>query len=126
MGKAKRTLRHREEKDGEVKRLKGIIRRLESDKRKLLSEVKTLEEAFEKTIVHVKGKINNKTIEEVLKDINEGKNLIAKEPKDTTCKKCKNGEMCRIDINRHDGLFVLYRCNNKDCKYMSEMKKHED
>ena len=122
-----RTLRHNEEKDGEVKRLKGIIRRLESDKRKLLSELKTLEDAFGKSITHIKGKLDRASIEDVVKSVNKGQRLHevtpTKENKDWTCHKCKNGELRFIGINRHDGDFYVRRCDNGECKYMTRLKK---
>ena len=123
----RRTLRHNEEKDGEVKRLKGIIRRLESDKRKLLSELKTLEDAFDKSITHIKGKVDKTSIEDVIKSVNKGQKLHnvlpVKETKDWTCHKCKNGSLCFIEINRHDFDFFIRKCDNKECKYMTRLKR---
>lgn len=127
MGNNRRSLRHKKENDSEIKRLRNTLRRLESDKRKLLSELKTLEEAFGKTINHVKGRLDSRSVEEVIRDVNKGKTLpeIEKTGKtrDWTCKKCKNGELHYIEINRHDGDWYVRRCNNKDCKSMTRMKK---
>ena len=122
-----RTLRHTEEKDSEVKRLKGIIRRLESDKRKLLSELKTLEDAFGKSITHIKGKLDKTSVEEVIKSVSKGQKLHevtpTKEHKDWTCHKCKNGNLCFIEINRHDADFYIRCCDNKECGYRTRLKR---
>jgi len=124
-----RTLRHNEEKDGEVKRLKGIIRRLESDKRKLLSELKTLEDAFGKSITHIKGKLDKTSVEDVIKSVNKGQRLHevtpAKEHKDWTCHKCKNGNLELVTLSIRNGEKSFRICSNKKCKYRPPIDNNE-
>lgn len=131
MGKTRRAvLRHKEEKDGESKRLKNIIRRLESDKRKLLSELKTLEEAFEKNIEFLKGKVDEFSLDELLKAANDKKNIKqikaeqASDPEQKwKCRVCASGCLHYIPITRHDGDFYMRSCSNKKCNNRTPLKK---
>ena len=138
MGKSQpRTLRHKEEKDGEIKRLKNTIRRLESDKRKLLSEVKTLEEAFGKNIQFLKGKTDGLTLNELIKAAkneqsleqveNEKEQKFSDMEKKWKCFDCENGLLKIIKYNNRDGEHYFRLCSNHPkCKKRTKPKKWHD
>ena len=58
-------------KDSYVETLKKQIRRLEKDKRELISKLKTLERDFEKTCNVMKEKVDPYTLEEVMKMVQD-------------------------------------------------------
>jgi hypothetical protein len=130
----KMTLRHKEEKDGEVKRLKNIIRRLESDKRKLLSEIKTLEEAFGKNIQFLKGKTDGLTIGELLNAAKKEQSLeeIEDEKQQTfsdmekkwKCFKCEVGLMKLLIYGNREGMQYLRKCSNPKCLNRTKPKPY--
>jgi len=135
MGNVRKSmLRHKEDKNGDVKRLKNIIRRLESDKKKLLSELKTLEEAFYKNVEFLKGKVDDHSLEDLIEAAKEGITLkdIAKEntytkssPKEKwKCFKCEQGTLVFIPCYTRQGEFYRRRCNN--CDNQTEMKVMKD
>ena len=122
--------KNKEAKDGEIQRLRGIIRRLESDKRKLLSEVKTYEAVFQHNMRYISKKIDdeNLTIEDVIKAANKKQTLRqAAEEKEHTiddmvkkwqCWKCEEGIMKLVVYENRVGKQYFRRCNK--CKKMTE------
>lgn len=121
---------YKEEKDGQVQKLKDTIRRLQSDNRKLKSELATYEAAFQKNIQFMKGKTKDLT----LKDLIEGaKNDLTleqieevKAEKNWDCKTCGEGQLKLIKIPRQDGLFYIRKCDNPRCKYATRLKRFSD
>lgn len=57
----------KEEKSGEVKKLKAHIRKLEHEISRLKSELKTYDRAFQKNLVFLKEKTDELTVEELIK-----------------------------------------------------------
>jgi archaellum component FlaC len=85
----------KEAKSAEVQKLKNRIKRLEKDKRELISKLNTLEAAFEKNIKFLKGSTEDVTVEDLIEAAKVNKSL--KEVKaDNQCPKCGSDELKTI------------------------------
>ena len=136
MANGNRRKKSKEAKDGEVQRLRNIIRRLESDKRKLLSELKTYEAVFQANMKYISKKIDedNLSVEDVIKAANKKQTLReASEEKQQTmddmvkkwsCYKCKEGVMKLIIFQNRIGKQYI-RCCNK-CDNRTTPKEYTD
>jgi len=132
--KDKYIYRDKEPKSSEEKKLKSIIRRLESDKRQLLSEVKTLTDAFHKNVQFLKGVSKDLTVEELIVAAKNDLTLKeAKEKKEDTiddmikkweCHSCGTGIMKLIILPRHDGDFYFRACNSPKCQNRTKLKPY--
>lgn len=120
MGNGNRVKKRREVRDGEVARLKNALRRLESDKRKLLSEIKTLEAAFQHTVTFLRGKTKDLSVEELIAASNRGDNLSQIEHKKEhtledmikrwECHKCTEGVMKLVIFENRTGKQYFRSC----------------
>lgn len=136
MGKGKPKANHREEKDGETQKLRNTIRRLQSDIRKLKSELSTYEVAFQKNIQFLKGKTKDLTVQELIEGAKKEQNLGQIEnTKELTfkdmekrwkCHKCNSGVMKLTVINRQDGRWYFRSCTDTKCKNRTELKPFND
>lgn len=103
-----------------IRELKGKIRRLESDKRKLLSEVETLETALEENLRFLKYQTKDLSLEDLIeaakskKSLREAKNSRIKE----VCKKCLSDDLF---VSKVESVGVIKLC--KDCKHREVIKK---
>lgn len=61
----------RESRDGEIGKLKDAIRRLKSDKQKLLAELNSISQAFNKNIVFLKEMTQDYSVEELIEASNK-------------------------------------------------------
>ena len=132
--------RHRdtkkEPKDGEVARLKKAIRRLESDKRQLLSELATIEAAFQKNVEFLKNSTKDLSVRDLMKAAN--KNITLKELKETNaeaessmearwrCHKCDSGVLKLVIFQNLEGKQYLRACSNKKCTNRTKPKPWND
>lgn len=115
----------REDKSGEVKRLKGQIRALEHEIKRLKSELKTFNKAFEKNITFLRTKTKNFDLQELidgakldmtLEEIGEEKQFTFKEMEDKwKCFKCNEGIMKLIIVpgNRYFRKCSMANCINR-------------
>ena len=92
MGRKHKSFSKEDGKSGEVKELKSKIRRLASDKQKLIAELKTLQEAFDKTRSFIDNKLDGVPVEKVLKALKQENKLkkIDKDAKEVHEDKCKD------------------------------------
>jgi predicted nuclease with TOPRIM domain len=114
---------HKEEKDGEVKRLKNALRRMERENNQLKAELKTLEVYFKKTQTFVKGYTEDNTVQELISAAKDGKTL--KKMKDEqlaekTCPQC-GGDDFKVNTLPF-GIMKL--CNG--CKYVKVEKTKKE
>lgn len=65
----------KEAKDGEVQKLKRLVRRLEQENRHLKSQLRTYERAYEKTVVFLQQKTTDFDLEELIDGANKELNL---------------------------------------------------
>lgn len=136
MSKGKPRANYREEKDGQVAKLKKALRRLESDNKKLRSELATYEAAFKKNIEFLKGKTKDLTLQELLEGAKKEQNLVKIEQvKEETyqehkqrwkCHVCNAGVMKITVIQRQDGKHYFRKCNQPPCVNRTELKPFTD
>jgi hypothetical protein len=134
VGNGNRVRKRKEPRDGEISKLKNIIRRLESDKRKLLSEVKTLEQAFGHTVTFLRGKTKDLSLEQLIQAANnqEGLSDVVNKEKNTTehllkkwaCHKCDNGVMRLTIYTNREGSFYFRNCTQ--CSNRTKVKPYND
>jgi hypothetical protein len=114
---------------GEIRKLKDKIRRLESDKRRLISELQTLKVAFEKTKLFIDNKLDGVPIEEVIKSVKANKKLTEITKEELTCKYChSNKHKLLMDIKpRQMRIHLCLTCNNKwKVEYGEKTQDSED
>lgn len=97
---------------GEIRKLKDKIKRLDSDKRRLIAELQTLKAAFQKTTTFIEEKFGEVSVEEVLdliKDKKYKKELVP----ELECVKCHSTKLTHIkQINRH--IVICNNCKNRE------------
>lgn len=136
----KHRAKFKEAKDGDTQKLKNTVRRLQSDIRKLKSELATYEAAFQKNITFLKGKTKDLTVEQLIAGAKKEQNL--KQIEDTKeetynefkqkwkCFHCDDSTRAGIlkltVITRHDGKFYYRRCNAEKCGYRTDLKPLTD
>lgn len=128
MGKNHKTFPREAGESGELRKLKDKIRRLESDKRRLISELQTLKTAFEKTKLFIDNKLDGVPIEEVIKSVKEKKKLSQIKKEELICKYChSNKNKLLMDIKpRKMRIHLCLTCNNKwKVEYGEEEKETE-
>lgn len=120
MGKSKHRAYEKEDKDGEVSKLKERIRKLEKENNQLKSEIRTLESAFDKTKRFLKGSMNEFSVEDAIEAAKKDKTLKEMKTQYTNfCPKC-GGEI-RVD-KLPFGSMVF--CLNEECKH-HELRRKE-
>ena len=121
--KLKKGGKMKEEKDGNISKLKARIRRLEKDKRELVSKVNTLEQVLKRNFEVLKGTVEDLSVEELIEaakndqTIKEAKKD-AKKPvksKPEMCPKCEQQTLKIMEIR--NGKICI--CDN--CSYRSKM-----
>lgn len=123
----------REEKDGEVARLKRHIRHLEKENKQLKSECRSYEKALSKNITFLKERTNTLTLEDLIKGANEELNLqqIKKESFDSfenmkkkwACYECEAGIMKFIVVPHGEMQHYFRKCSNPKCTNRTEAKE---
>jgi predicted nuclease with TOPRIM domain len=112
MGKHHKTFPRNNGESGEVRELKDKIKRLASDKRKLIAELQTLKAAFQKTSAFIEEKFEGITVEEVL-DIAKDKKSKKESAVEMECVKCHSTKLTHIkQENRH--IVICNNCKNRE------------
>tara|TARA_R110000851_G_C13074764_1_gene565193 strand:- start:1950 stop:2291 length:342 start_codon:yes stop_codon:yes gene_type:complete len=82
----------KQEKSGEVQKLKNRIKRLEKENRDLISKLNTVERAFDSSIKFLKGTTEDVSLEDLIDAAKENKSY--KEIKnEKQCPKCGSSEL---------------------------------
>lgn len=131
--------RHKDEsKDGEINRLKKAIKRLQREKQQLISEVRTIEAAFDKNVKFLRGMTKDHTIEELIKAAK--KEMTLKEIKDEKeqtfesleqkwkCfKEGCTGVMKLLIFRQADGKAHYFRkCSNPKCLNRTKVQPYTE
>ena len=114
MTKTKHKTYQKEAKDGETEKLKKKIRRLESDKRKLKSELATLEAAFLKTTRYLKDSTDGISVEKIIADTKKDKTLEVIKV-DLWCSKCGNKSPRLFELPEST-MILCDTCGNREFK----------
>jgi len=128
---------HREDKDGEVAKLKRHIRHLEKENTRIKSELRTYEKAFFKNITFLKEKTKNLSLEDLLRGAEEELNLQQiKEEKVQNfedlqrkwkCFQCDQGVLKLIIVPSIGGGSRYFRkCSNPKCNHRTEVKEYTE
>jgi len=95
--------------DETTQKLKDKIRRLESDKRKLLAELRTLQDAFNKSREYIEKKVVDIPVEELIKMADKPLRSVQEA---LSCKKCSSNSYTFISTPKGDRIKIC-----KDCKF---------
>lgn len=125
-----KTLYQKEEKSAEVKKLKGHIRNLEHEIKRLKSELKTYDAAFMRSVTFLKDKTEELTVEELIEGAKNKQNVgeIKVEKKDKfedlkqkwKCFECNEG-ILKLIIVPNNRYFRKCSC----CEKRTEVKEIE-
>lgn len=100
----------REEKDGQLDKLKSRVRNLEKENQRLKSELNSYEQAFKKTTKFIKDNTKNISLEKLIQAANDNKTL-KQVQKENSCDKCGGTDLYIAKIPA--GLLTLCRtCKN--------------
>ena len=126
MGRKHRSAPREAGESGEVRELKDKIKRLASDKKRLISEVSTLNAALDKTREFIDGKLDGVSVEKVIKAIKSEKKLkeINKENEELKdkCKSC-NRPMTKLSSTLVRSIFFCETCKKRDIVYEAELNE---
>ncbi len=135
MGKSNRDC-NKEEKSGEVGKLKKHIRHLENEITKLKSQLRTYDRVFSKNVTFLKEKTRGLSLEDLIIGANNELNLEAiKEEKVNSfadlqkkwqCFECSVGVMKLIIIPRGDGNTYFRQCSNPKCRHRTSIKEYTE
>jgi hypothetical protein len=118
MGRKHKSFPRGNGESGEIRKLKDAIKRLSSDKRQLLSEVRTLREAFEKAQAFIHTKIERVTIDEVVDAVKSGKGM-------KEIERCGDCEACGSANTKLMKLLSVRVRICQDCKTRKKLKSVE-
>ena len=109
----------REEKDGQITKLKNRIRNLEKENNKLKSDLKSYDKAFIKTTKFLKDNTKDISLEQLIKGANEDKTL-KEVQKENCCEKCMGVDLYITKIP--NGTFTLCRtCSQTKLEYNKDV-----
>jgi hypothetical protein len=109
MGRKHKSFPRGDGETGEIRELKEKIKRLSSDKKRLIAELQALKASFQKTTTFIEEKFGQLSVEEVLDVVKEKRKKKQLTP-DLECVKCHSIQLTQIkQDNRH-----IVICNN--CK----------
>ena len=112
MGKHHKTFPRNNGESGEVRELKDKIKRLASDKRRLISELQTLKAAFQKTSAFIEEKFEGITVEEVL-EISKEKKGKKDNSVEMECSSCHSTKLTHVKQDtRH--IVICHNCKNRE------------
>jgi seryl-tRNA synthetase len=122
-----------------IKDLRAKIRRLESDKRKLISEIQGYKKAFNLSIAEIDKNLIDLPVEEVIRIVNsKHKKRVKFEKKQEkvevknnklkwTCHSCNEGHMVVIKYRKASGIEWYHRaCSAPKCRNRTTAKQWHD
>lgn len=107
---------------GEVRKLKDAIRRIESDKKKLISELETLKAAFQRTTHFLESKFDKIPVEEVLSLIKEKRRKKDLTP-DPECVKCHSTNLTYFEAPGKKIKYCL-NCKHREADVLDTQTQH--
>jgi predicted nuclease with TOPRIM domain len=109
---SQKKLPRKEEKDGQIQRLRNRIRRLEKENERLKQEIKTLETYRDVTNKYIDEELDGIPVERVIRGVEKHQNLkkVTDEVK-PVCPKCLNRDI--LILGRQDGKMHLCKCGYK-------------
>lgn len=102
----------KEEKDGQIQRLRNRVRRLERENERLKQEIKTLEAYRNITNKYIDDELDGIPVEKVIKSVEKHHNLAkVKDEIKPVCPMCLNKSM--TILGRPDGVMHMCKCGYK-------------
>ena len=128
--------RHIEDaKDGEVTRLRKVIKRLQAEKQKLISEVSTLTSAFDKNVKFLKGVTKDLSVKDLIsaakKDMNLKELQLQKEAEPTLeekwkCWSCGVGVLKLLVYREGPQRKYFRKCNAQKCNNRTKPQDYNE
>lgn len=111
----------KEEKSGEVKKLKKVIKKLEHEITRLKSELRTYDKVFNRNIEFLKKEVDGVSLEDLIHGVNDGmdlpeikKELSVKELTDKwKCYKCEDGVLKFMIIPNNKYFRSCTKCSHR-------------
>ena len=102
-----------------VEELKGTIRKLRSDKRKLISEVEGLKKALEENVQFLKGETDSLSLQELIKAAKSNKSLKDIKSTESTevlevCNKCMSQDVFISKISAVGTIKLCRSCRHRE------------
>ena len=110
----------REEKDGQLDKLKNRVRNLEKENQRLKSELISYEQAFKKTTKFLKDNTKDISLEKLIKAANADKTL-KQVQKENGCEKCEGTDL--YTAKTPAGFLTLCRtCNHSKMDQIKDVE----
>lgn len=111
MGRKHKSFSRENGESGEVRQLKDKIKRLASDKKKLLAELKTLQEAFDKSRAFINKKVEDISVEDLTKMSDKTLKQIEEA---VTCKSCGSTKFSYLCIPNNKKVKICTDCKHRE------------
>jgi len=105
-------IKNEDENEQTIKELKAANRRLKSDNERLKSELSTLQEAFQKTSVYLKGNTDNISVEKIIEGVKKGSNL-EQIKKTNKCEKCGSANIKELSVANVGKIILCSDCKSR-------------
>jgi len=102
-----------------IKKLKGMVRNLQKENKRMKTELKTLEAAFVETQGFLKKQMWDFSVEEVIDAVKKHRRLNAAKGDEVVCEKC-GATMDHLDV---PAIGTIYICTN--CTHRYTVRRHE-
>ena len=116
-----------------IRSLKAKLAHRDAKIKRLISEIKTLNKAFDQSVVYIDKKLADYSVEEIVSYFNndaKGASITdmqhqiqEAEERSWECYKCDDGTLRLIIINKRNEEWYFRSCNN--CKNRTRMKKYK-
>ncbi len=101
-----------EDNEQTIKELKAANRRLKSDNQRLKMELSTLQEAFAKTSIYLKGNTDGISVEKIIQGVQNGSNL-SDIKKNSKCEKCGACSIKEFPVANVGRIILWSECKNR-------------
>lgn len=112
-----------DENEETIKELKAANKRLKSDNERLKAELATLQEAFSKTSVYLKGNTDGISVEKIIEGVKKGSTL-AQIKKSNVCKECGAGGVKELQVGGVGKIILCSNCKNR--KVIKNVKEEKE
>jgi len=121
-----------------ISSLRSKLRQKDKKIDRLISDIKTLQESLDKSIIYINDELADIPVEDIVRYFNRKRKGKLDELKDEQkcemdrlrekwqCHKCKTGYLRLIMVNRQDGKHYFRMCVNRDCGNKTPLKKWHD
>ena len=113
MGRSRsRSDKNVDENEQTIKELKAANRRLKSDNERLKAELATMQAAFEKTSMYLKGNTDNISVEKIIEGVKRGDTLQEIKVKNK-CSKCGSTSVKEMTVMNVGKIILCTECKDR-------------